>query len=41
MKKEARGKAERLFEKIKAGGKNANVMKNLSLQMQKAQLKKP
>ena len=41
MKKEARGKAERLFEKIKAGEKNANVMKDLSLTMQKAQLKNP
>ena len=41
MKKKARGKAKRLFEKIKAGKKKGNVMKDLSLQMQKVQLKKP
>lgn len=34
MKKMARGKAKRLFEKIKAGKKkNVNVMKDMSLQI--------
>lgn len=33
MKKKARGKAKRLFEKTKAGKKNVNVMKAMSLQI--------